>query len=100
MKKEINELTVVISKDLELNQELPVPSGLEELITELSVIIGEMITHDFNRLVNILYRIDVSEEKVKKAMGEQSPEDVPRKIAELIVERELQKLETRRRYRQ
>ena len=50
---------------------------------------------DFNRLMNILYRIDVSEEKVKKAFAEDDPAF---SIAGLIIERELKKVETRSKY--
>ena len=46
--------------------------------------------------MNGLYRIDVDENKVKLAL---TTDDVAENIAKLIIERELQKVETRRKYR-
>ena len=49
-------------------------------------------------LMSILYRIDVSESKLKRAMAETGPELLPAVIADLVIERQLQKLRVRREY--
>jgi len=49
-------------------------------------------------LINILYRIDIAEDKLKKAFAAQIDTEIASAIANLVIERLLQKLETRRRY--
>jgi hypothetical protein len=68
----------------------------EYLIDWLSKEIGFLIDRDFNTFLNMLYRIDVNEQKVKKAFSE--PETA-RQIALLIIEREKQKVESRAKYK-
>lgn len=60
-------------------------------------VVEDLMTKDFNRLINILYRIDVSEEKLKEALAlsNDNPASV---ITKMILERELQKVETRKKY--
>lgn len=61
-------------------------------------VVQHLISNDFNGLINTLYRIDVSEQKLKKALAKTS-EDPAALISQMIIERELQKVETRRKYR-
>lgn len=72
----------------------------ELLFRQLCAYLNELIEKDFNRLVTILYRIDVSEAKVRVALAE-APKDVSAGeiIAQLIIERERQKMEWRRKYK-
>ena len=49
-------------------------------------------------LMSILYRIDVAERDVKAVFATCSPPAVPDRLADLIVERQLQKLRLRRQY--
>ena len=44
---------------------LPEKCTEEQLLNVLSVEINRLINHDFSRLIAILYRIDISEPKVK-----------------------------------
>ncbi len=61
----------------------------------LSKVILRLVDRDMNRLMQILYRVDVSEEKVKRAFqGEFS--EIPIQLADLIIERQLQKVFTRK----
>jgi len=59
-----------------------------------------LINHNFNDLLSILYRIDVSEVKVKKALA-QKPKNTSdgEIIAELLIERQIQKLKFKAQYR-
>lgn len=68
----------------------------EKAFTLLYNLVEHLLSHDFNRLINSLYRIDVSEEKLKAALAT-SPNPT-QTITEMIWERELQKVETRKRY--
>jgi hypothetical protein len=50
----------------------------------------DLLNHDFNKLVNLLYRIDVYETKAKHCFGKQNKE-IARCLADLIWERQWEK---------
>ena len=60
------------------------------------------ITHLLDRnpslLMHILYRVDVDERGVKQVFAESHPEVIPADLADLLIERQLQKLRLRRDY--
>ncbi|MFT6872505.1 MAG: hypothetical protein ACJAVN_001516 [Roseivirga sp.] len=60
-------------------------------------VVEDLLSKDFNGLINVLYRIDVSEEKLKAtlALSNDNPASV---IAKMILDRQLQKVEIRKRY--
>ena len=71
----------------------------EDLENYLAVYINELIDKDFNKLVNLLYRIDISEQKLKIALqNEDKTISSSKTIAKLIIERQLQKLEFRKKF--
>jgi hypothetical protein len=70
----------------------------EELLQLIERLIEELINHDFEKLLLILYRLDVSEAKVKKAIDDSGPALASRRIAELILAREKAKIHTREKY--
>ena len=57
--------------------------------------IRDLIHTDFQKLVNILYRMDVSETKLKRMLEENPESDAGVIIAELIIERQAQKIRLR-----
>ena len=73
-----------------------VDHGKEELIAR----INELLNTDFSRLVAILYRMDVSETKLRKLLQDNPGTDAGNIIAELMIERQLQKIKSRREYKQ
>jgi hypothetical protein len=54
---------------------------------KLIAYLNEFINHDFSKVVQLLYRIDVSEAKLKKVLHENPHEDAAHLIADLIIER-------------
>ena len=60
--------------------------------------ISHMIAVDFNSLVNTLYRLDVSETKIRFALGNNLTKDAAEIIADLMLERQLEKLQTRKQF--
>jgi hypothetical protein len=58
--------------------------------------INEWINNDFEHLLYLLYRIDVHEDKVRKMLKDQKDEDASEIIADLIIARQKQKIETRK----
>ncbi len=55
--------------------------------SDLIAYINDCINHDFNKLVQLLYRIDVSEQKLKTILQSHPNEDAAKLIAAVIVER-------------
>ena len=92
------ELVKEISKNLAII--LPDEISLDELQIQLSAIINQLIQTDFQKLITLLYRIDVSEPKLKQLLKQHPKEDAGKIIAALIIERQLQKIKTRRQFSQ
>jgi hypothetical protein len=62
--------------------------SLEKLdIPNLEIAINELIKNDFSKLVQILYRIDVSEAKLKNILSLNPNEDAGKLIAIVVLER-------------
>jgi hypothetical protein len=79
----------------ELNTELPGDISEENLLKQLAELINHLIQNNFQKLVIILYRIDVSETKLKQLLEQDSNEDAAVIISKLIIEREIQKINSR-----
>lgn len=67
----------------------------EDLVQALALHINELIVNDFQRLITMLYILDVSEEKLKIMLGKNKGTDAAVMIAHLVVERQKQKVKTR-----
>ncbi|MCE2843787.1 MAG: hypothetical protein ACK4V7_00815 [Chitinophagaceae bacterium] len=62
--------------------------ALEKLTPEdLAIAINELIKNDFSKLVQLLYRIDVSEAKLKYILQTHTNEDAGKLIAAVVIER-------------
>jgi len=59
--------------------------------------INDLIKNDFNKLIQLLYRIDIDEIKLKKLLKDKSDMDAADTIALLIIERQIQKIKYRQR---
>jgi hypothetical protein len=60
----------------------------------------EMLDKNYNLLINTLYRIDISERKLSELFSSKNKESIPEKLADLIIERQIEKIEFRRQYRE
>ena len=58
--------------------------------------VNDMLVNDFNRLIAILYRLDVSDRKLRERLADSPKTDAARLIAEMMVEREVRKIKSRR----
>ena len=90
---------LITSLKMELAIALAEDESLERLRFILSAYINELIDKNFQQLVNVLYRLDVSENKLKTMLGD-SKEDAGLVIADLIIERQIQKIESRKQFQQ
>jgi hypothetical protein len=71
----------------------------EELRTLLAARINDLIIHQFDKLVSLLYRIDISEYKLKQLLASNPSTDAGVVIANLIIERQVQKIKSREQFR-
>lgn len=62
--------------------------------------INHLLEKDFQQLVSILYRLDVSETKLKSLLNENPDTDAALIIAGLMIERQVQKIKSRQQFRQ
>ena len=90
------ELVQIINK--QADTDLPEDLSKNELQERLTAFINELIVNDFQRLITILYRVDVDEKKLKRILKENIWTDAGEIIANLIIEREIQKIETRKQF--
>ena len=84
----------------EFSLSLPEDITLQQLQNELACYINQLISENFEKLVNLLYRLDVSEHKLKKLLLDGTTEEAGQIIAALIIERQIQKERSRREYNQ
>ncbi len=103
-KNQAIEVSETISRDF-------AKAGLSEVITSeefdnlsqlkkfLTKKIIELMDTNYEKLINILYRIDINEEKLKNLFASNNREFIPEKLAELIIERQIQKVRIRNMYR-
>ncbi|MBK7631678.1 MAG: hypothetical protein IPJ23_13430 [Ignavibacteriales bacterium] len=73
---------------------------LEEFRKYLTEKMKDMLDKNYNLLINTLYRIDISEKKLSELFSSKNKESIPEKLADLIIERQIKKIEFRRRYRE
>ena len=70
-----------------------------ELLANLSAFINELILNDFDKLVGLLYRLDIYEKKLKETLGSSTKENAGDLIARMILTRQIEKMESREKYK-
>lgn len=92
-------LTTVI-KNLQIEDSVVAQSDADqfEVLVEF---IDDLIQNDFSCLLRILYRIDISEAKLKQKLNENKEVNVrsAELIANLVIEREEEKIRSRAKYK-
>jgi hypothetical protein len=89
----------LVQEQLSGDFNLPVTNDKEQLAQALAEGINQLIQTDFARLINILYRIDISEKTIKEALEQEADEDAGLLIARLVIERQLQKQQMRAQFK-
>jgi len=70
----------------------------ENILLQLTEYINELIASDFPSLVQMLYRLDIPENILKENLQLNAGEDTARIIAGMIIKRQLQKIELRKKF--
>jgi hypothetical protein len=72
----------------------------EKLIALLTPVVSKMLDREFEKLLNICYRIDLGENRLKSILHESKPESMAMELATALVKRQIQKIEIRQKYSQ
>jgi hypothetical protein len=96
----VKELQQQILSTLPIRESLILNADTEEsLLHIIELYVQELIDNDFELLLRTLYRIDVADYKVRKAIDATGPANAAKAIAQLILEREKQKAATRAQFK-
>ncbi len=104
-KEEIVSIQRFVSKDFVKNDYSSlIPNNdferLEEFRKYLTEKMRNLLDKNYNLLINTLYRIDISEKKLAELFSSRNKELIPEKLADLIIERQIEKINFRKRYRE
>ena len=75
-------------------------TAYDELLMQVEPLIEEMYKNNRSGFQVLLYQIDISEQSFKKLIASSSPEKFSKRISELIIQREFQKVLTRKFFKQ
>ena len=83
------------------NELIPIEEESYEALKEkLASYLNNLMATDYNKLVTILYRIDIAQEKAMAELAKNAEKETAGEtLAQLIIERQLEKVITRRKYR-
>ena len=104
-KEEIFSIQKFVSKDfVKSDYSSLIPTNdfekLEEFRKYLTEKMKDLLDKNYNLLINTLYRIDISEKKLAELFSSKNKEYIPQKLADLIIERQIEKINFRKRYRE
>lgn len=95
----INETATLIANDFEMSPETTAFLTEEQLLEALSEHVEMMMKYRLEILMSTLYRLDVSEKKVNLAMSPSASVAPNIGIAQLIIDRQKQRLYTKATYK-
>ena len=98
MSTPISDSNDLIIKDFELaspDADAPSEEALFEMLCDR---ISYLIEHNMEYLMSLLYRNDVLEHKIQDALSPMNPEPANVALAKLVMERQRQRLETKKRF--
>jgi hypothetical protein len=102
---ELIEVSKLLSKDIDKLGvgSLPETSEWQSLI-ELKVYLMKklsvLLDTDYDKLINTLYLIDLNEEKLHKIFSLRDNNIISAKLADLIIDRQMEKIHFRRKYKE
>jgi hypothetical protein len=94
METDSRALSLIIAKDFEIEEDISAESLRLKMIHAFTY----LLDNDISRMMNILYRADVDEEKLKSLLISTSELPSAEVIADAYIERQKQKVETWKKY--
>jgi len=100
-KKQVVEIVKFVEKDFLISDNSSlIPStdlaSLEEYKKYLTKKLKFLLDEKFDTLVNILYRIDISEKKLGQLFSGKNRDSIPAALADMIIDRQLEKFRLRK----
>lgn len=95
----LQETSLLLRKDLEINS-IPPDVTEKEIIDFLERLVESLLDGQMERLFYFMYRLDIDELKIRKALHPESIDPPHKAIARLMFDREIQKAQSRLDYRQ
>ncbi len=80
------------SLDIDLQEDL----SFDELKNKIACYINPLISNNFSKLISILYRMDINEAKLMQLLHDNPAKDAGMIIADLIIERQIQKIKSKK----
>ncbi|MFZ9661792.1 MAG: hypothetical protein ACO29O_07935 [Chitinophagaceae bacterium] len=87
-----------INKDFSI--ELSHHISEDELAFALAEHINDMIVHNLPKLIQLLYRIDISEKKLKEMLAQHKNYEAGMIIARMVIDRQKEKAKSREKFKQ
>jgi len=78
-----------------VNDSFGLQSNENNFVDFLTEKINFLIINDFNKLIYILYRADINEQKLNRLLAENKKEDAGKIIAALFIQRQFEKIKSR-----
>jgi len=101
-KENIHEAALIVASELEMDEnesdKIVHFDEYQAVRNFLAERIHYLLEYNPEKMKYVLYRIDVSEQKVLEALANNPMSDAVMKIADLILQREIQKVTTRKQY--
>lgn len=99
------EIVKFVSKDINKIglEDLPATNeihSLNELKKYLAVKISELLDRNYAKLLNTLYLIDLDERRLHELFSGKNREIIPEVLADMIIQRQVQKFNNRKKYRE
>ena len=94
---EENELLLQLARYWEINAP---GKSFSEFESQLAARINQLVNEDFNKLISILYRLDIDEYALRNLLQDVNANDAGTIIAGMVIQRQLQKNKSRQEFRQ
>ena len=104
-KQPVEEIVKFVERDFLISEnDSLVPAtdivSLEEFKKYLTGKLKLLLDNKFDTLVNILYKIDINEKKLSELFSGANRDNIPNVLADLIIERQMQKIRLRKLYKE
>lgn len=102
--QKVEEISKVIAKEFMISgADSLIPSGefdkLDEFRTYLVGKLRDLLDNQYDKLINLLYKIDVNEKKLSELFAQKNTSSMAVSLADLIIDRTLEKVKYRQMYR-
>jgi hypothetical protein len=73
-------------------------SSNDELLNHIEERVQHFLQYDRGLLLSYMYRLDIEENTIEKALMDQNEEPISLTLAKLILERQIKRMETKKKY--